>query len=645
MKKTKKIHSSFWLGDKLDLLEKAEKLNPFELAAYKRSISNFVQILTGKNVPVKFEVNGDSYTDGDTVTISSTINQKHFDSIVGLALHEASHILLTDFSVLKTFYVNVSKILQHNGMSEYDANQKVSFYNFDRLKALLNYVEDRRIDRYVYRSAPGYRNYYESLYQRYFNSSVIGSALESTEYRTVDWDSYMFRIINFTNPKSELDALPNLEKIHKIIFGSVPALKSTTDALTIAMKVYDFIELCVKEEEQKQSQSSNASGQNDENSTESPSNEGGQDGDENGSQSDQNGSDGNGRSNEKERKELTKNQKKSLEKAIKKQDKFLDGNIAKKKVSKKMNESIEAASKADITDHTVEYDTGYSRKKTDVKVINGLNDSILELMGMRWKAEYMEDVVSEGFRLGKKLGKKLQIRNYERNTEFNRQKKGKLDKRRIYSLGMNDREVFKKIMTEKFADAFIHLTIDNSGSMSGDPFKNAMISAVAIAKMGSMTNIDVQISLRSAGSNLTSSHTAYIWNVYDSRKDSLNVIKKYFPQLKTDGVTPEGLTFEALMKLLPTGTDSLKTYFINYSDGAPYFEQYSGESAWKHTKSQVDILRKNGYNILSFFVQSYYTNETERKAFTTMYGKDASFIDPTSLKDVAKVLQKKFEKA
>ena len=50
-------------------------------------------------MPVKFMSRGDSFTDGKSVTISGTINEKNFDHVVGLALHEGSHIVYSDFDL------------------------------------------------------------------------------------------------------------------------------------------------------------------------------------------------------------------------------------------------------------------------------------------------------------------------------------------------------------------------------------------------------------------------------------------------------------------------------------------------------------------------------------------------------------------
>ncbi len=105
-------NSSFWLdndffnddqydalGEERDNIRKGK--DPMKLAGYRRAIGNFVNIVTGQSIPVRFNTQGDSYTDGKTVTISASLKDKDFDSAVGLALHEGSHIKLTDFNTLR----------------------------------------------------------------------------------------------------------------------------------------------------------------------------------------------------------------------------------------------------------------------------------------------------------------------------------------------------------------------------------------------------------------------------------------------------------------------------------------------------------------------------------------------------------------
>ncbi len=101
-------NSSFWYDfdedDNVDIIT-GEEIKPgkdyHKMAATLRAISNFVRIVTGENIPVKYNSKDESFTDGKTVVISSNIKDKDFDPTVGLALHEGSHCLLTDFDLLK----------------------------------------------------------------------------------------------------------------------------------------------------------------------------------------------------------------------------------------------------------------------------------------------------------------------------------------------------------------------------------------------------------------------------------------------------------------------------------------------------------------------------------------------------------------
>ena len=99
-------HSSYWLGDNYEH-EDINRTDILELLKYRNAISNFVTIAAGRDIPVNFHAR-DSFTDGKTVTISSKLDYNGFDTTVGLALHEGSHILLTDFNIVTKLadYIN-----------------------------------------------------------------------------------------------------------------------------------------------------------------------------------------------------------------------------------------------------------------------------------------------------------------------------------------------------------------------------------------------------------------------------------------------------------------------------------------------------------------------------------------------------------
>ncbi len=99
-------YSKFWLGDTFspEKVDADETYGILKLAAYRRAISNFVYILTGKNIPVRFAEKTTSMTDGNVVYIGGELAKGEFDPTVGLALHEASHIVKSDFSLIKTIW-------------------------------------------------------------------------------------------------------------------------------------------------------------------------------------------------------------------------------------------------------------------------------------------------------------------------------------------------------------------------------------------------------------------------------------------------------------------------------------------------------------------------------------------------------------
>ena len=182
--------------------------------------------------------------------------------------------------------------------------------------------------------------------------------------------------------------------------------------------------------------------------------------------------------------------------------------------------------------------------------------------------------------------------------------------------------------------------------MSGDKWNKAMTSAVAMIKACDMAgNIDVVVSIRTTH-HKGNSDVPLIMVVFDSRKDKLQKVKNLFSALNVSGTTPEGLCFESIMDELIPGTTSQDSYFINYSDGQPYYGNndisYSGGTAERHTRKMVDIMRAKGIKVLSYFIGGEYESGYDREAFTNMYGSDSEFINVTSVIDVARTMNKRF---
>ena len=688
--------SSFWSDNdwntrRTEILDDEQPvkkgIDHIQLASYRRAISNFVNIVTGRSdIPVKFQNRDESYTNGKTVVIGSKIDEKNFDPVVGLALHEGSHIKLSNFDFLKNLETSITEEI-------YLDAEKIGYSRYDvigHVKNLLNYVEDRRIDWYVYSSSPGYKGYYQSMYNKYFHSNIIDKGIKSNEYTDLDWDSYIFRILNLTNENRRLDVLPDLDKIYTTIFGGgrVKTLESTEDAFNVALEVYGYIlnnvAVLPKVTDENRLQNQDMDGElaqalNDLD-TENYHRE------RNGlppltpeeagidiplpedflpEHSDPSG---NPPSSDVE---LSEKQQKQLQNALDKQKKFNDGKPQKtgilSKKDSKMIQTMESAGVEKVkagtsieTRGSYDYDKGeYTMIKNGCEVVyvKKLTQSMIDSNAfpylVRSGGYYHEESpewLTNGISLGTKLGRKLQVRGESRDLKWTRQDKGRIDKRLIAELGFGNERVFQTTFTEQYSDAFLHISVDASGSMSGDKWRNTMTSVVAIIKAVDMiSNVDVSVSFRSTHSTNSRGYGGEYPLVlvgYDSRVDKFNKVKKMFPHIYPGGTTPEGLCFEALLKDMLPSTNGRDSYFLNLSDGMPMFSSsdfnYYNDEALTHTKTQVNEFRKMGIKVLSYFVGDSYDGDRNMTDFKTMYGKDAEFINLQNVTQISKTMNSKF---
>ena len=644
-------YSDFWFDDNSSIVDdvlgveepQKKQKNYIQLAGHQRAIGNFVRIVGGKDIPVRFMTRGDSYTDGKTVTIGANVSEKNFDQVVGLALHEGSHIAFSDFKALQ------------NALHQSWLDDKPHHYR-EFFKNMINYVEDRRIDSIVFKSSPGYKGYYHTLYSKYFNHKTISMGLASSEYRDIDFDSYLFRIINFTNSETDLTALPFLDKIYKTIdLKNIGRLQGTAGAIEVARNICEIVFPLIsngKNQEQEQGDGEESKEQEGE-SQESQAQGGGQ------------GQDGEETSDEQESKgvnpdadapmsatpssnsnpqPLSDKMKKRLDNLVQKEMDLLDGKTPKSKLTKADNQTVNTVAKSGAT---LEQGGDSMIGKTKVVLIPKFTQELIDsnafnfTYGGQWGKVRKNAVINEGLRLGTLLGKKLKVRGEERELIFTRQRSGKINKRLISELGFGNSDVFSQSRIERYNKANLHLSIDGSGSMSGKKFEKAMTSAVAICKAADMAgNIKVVVSFR-----YTQDKQPVVLIGYDSSKDKIQKIKSLWPALSVAGTTPESLCYDAMMTNFLQVSNSDDNYFINYSDGSPWFSNddayYYGDNAANHCRKVIKGMRNNGVKILSYFIAEN-TYGQEKKWFERMYGDDASFINPNNMMEVAKTMNKMF---
>lgn len=615
---------------------KEEKYDYFALAQYQRAVANFVHIMTGDpNIHVQYNNNGQNMTDGQTVHLSASINEKDFDSNVGLALHESSHILYTNMrkfreAVSNLVYYAHQHLKDENGnhlfSSQDDVEKLFEGYSDkqDFFKSIVNIIEDLYIDAMTYTAAPGYRIYYKSLYNKFFGDEKVTRAFYDEEFMKPTAHNYLFHLCNFRSPYRNLNALPALQLVWDTLdLQNIRRLKTDEDRINLAYTVAGII-LKQLSELEKDDQPDDQDGFGD--------------GEGDGEGTDENDGDDmeptTGRPNPLpdgvSDKPLTDKQREQVEKLFQKQRDLINGDTKKTKLSKADAQKVDAVSSVDLDEQIVakNFEDDYGRfnpRGIKTFIVRNINRKFMESdvsapFGVR-KTGWRRRDVSRYIALGKVLAKKLQIRNEERVTTSTRLKSGRIDARLLHEIGSSNYEIFKQITIHEYQPSYIHLSIDQSGSMNGDKFEESVKLAVMFAVAAKqIKNLHVVVSARSVysdsysyGRGKSSMHdTPYLVYLYDSNKHNIAHIRDVFEAIYTTNTTPEGLCFEAIMGEILKQSANTDAYFINLCDGQPFMTHdkqqfaYRGQAAQTHSRKQVDRMRARGINVLTYFIGSEY---------------------------------------
>ena len=709
---SEKNHSDFWAEDydlNWDFSEDSEDIDIsgaktkntahlIRLSAARRAISNYVTILTSKIIPVMFNDGDVSMTDGSVVYIGADVGEReNFDVAVGLALHEGSHICYSDFNLFKSVWQKIPReIYEYTEVLNIN-KEKVA----EICRTILNIVEDRYIDYTVYTNAPGYRGYYQALYDKYFNSTSIDDGLKSNLYRTPSIDSYFYRLINITNINTDLDALPGLREIAKCLdLENIDRLDTPNKRLEVALQIADVMFKNITSYDQQKNvgdgestgnSSSSSNVDKSKNDNQSSKGSAAENLDNNiddlfgGSESDTIKTEEDVEDAETSNEDpsvndigndnsLSKTKQQKIKNAFKKQKGFLSGDFKKKKMTKRETQVLNVLEQSKI--ELVDVGSDYLRSQNSIgavecilvkkmtrelihsqdfpigtKLLNGFG--IDQNTKIPKRVADMQKHIDMGISMGIKLAKRIQFRNEVNTDKFSRRETGKIDKRLLHELGFAAENVFYTTTTHKYKNIKLHISVDASSSMIGDKWNRTMCLCTTIAKAASMLdNVHVTVSFRT-----TSDRHPYIVIGYDSAVDKFSKIKTLFAYLRPNGFTPEGLCFEALMRTIPQNNNAeTESYFINISDGEPYFTcftqtgqrqiVYSGEEAAKHTQTQIKKVRALNHNVLSYFVSDergyvFDKNTKLSEYFRIMYGKDAVFVNVSDINQITNTINKK----
>lgn len=622
-------NSNFWLNkDSFNFVGESNAITKrLKLLAYKKAISNFVKILIRRDdFNVKFSTGDDSYTNGTTVVISSKLNEDNFDVTVGLALHEASHLLLTDFKLINDKN-EINKITLSMGPNGLKMNNKF-------LHQIHNIVEDRYIDTFVYNSAPGYRGYYNSLYDYYFRNKKITARLKSKKYLEVHINNYINQLINIVSPDFDENALPGLKEIVDILdIKNISRLKTTYDRLIVAANIYSKIIDCISLYAEIKNKNngvlitppSNVTVDIDDEDTKDDE---GYDGDDLGMSSKDDNLDLPG---------MTAAEEIEADELISKRNTIVNGGkVDTDSLSVRESSSIDILEKSDAelvmtTFENSNVETLIIKNVTMDLVLSGLMPNAFKKV----KTEKLEvEGVIKGISYGSMLAKRISSRNDVKQTVTTRLNNGKVFGRHVALLGADVENIFYKTKIEEYNKSTIHISIDASASMGGTKFIKSICTAVAIAKAASLLNgVNCIINIRTVIQDLPATII-----IYNSFVDHISKILEIFPYINCSSTTPEGLCYATYVNIINNlGDKTADKFLINLSDGEPQFTikntkiSYEGERAFNQSKQAWNNILKTGVVGLSYFIHNGYYSKNDEKVFKDIYGNDSKIIDVENL--------------
>jgi len=671
----RQTHSAYWMGGNAeDLAEKVAEgsIEYLErLRKIQRATSNFVKIVTGKEIPVIYSSGQQSYTTGKEVVLSADPDPLHIDSLVGCALHEGAHCLLSNKSLefLPLMHAKFEDLVRERPILKGADTLKIALTDkktsaqmggtnetvIGHVQMVMNVLEDRRIDLWMYKNAPGYRPYYDSLYNRYWHSEEIDKALQNPASADMSVEAYFMFIINMTNPNYR-NAMPGLDEIRKVAglnaktldgrgdedkgwstwrhalakpgpvdFDKVPRLFG--DAVKIVEIVYDH---AVKLEMDGKGKGEGEEGEG--GPGDLPNMDGGVGG---------------------KMRPATKEEIEKIKEALGKQKKFLSGELDKKEMDATDAAELDQLNQTNAKVSEVAGEFLPRDVKAKVVIYRNITKEIVKSPAFPFGTSggpyygrraggtnpLMVKALASGLRMGAALAHRIRVMQDESPLTFNRQRHGKMDKHRIAGLGHGLSDVFAFTVIEKKKPVNLWMDIDFSGSMGGEKGQKAVAVAVAIAKAAELTRtLNCTIAIRDGMDNVR------VAILYDSRKQSFAQFKSIVPYLSVAGGTPESLAFEAVKEEMLKMYGDERKYFINLSDGEPGHAfsykgrhySYGSEDAYSHTRRLMNEFRSAGIQVLSYYIG--YGEGYESEAFKKMYGVSAKFIDPTQISGIARTL-------
>ncbi|NDV60137.1 hypothetical protein [Bacteroides sp. 519] len=632
MKDNKQL-SDYWLED-----DDYELSNLYTLLKLQGAVTNFVKIISGRDIPVEFQY-GNEKSSLKRIIIPAKLT--NIDATVGVAIHETMALLYTKKWCMSRFIdlLNDNYLSEHTGYPELitsAARYKFKGIIRGELELIFQMLEYWRLDDLAIQLSPGYKGYITTAYKEVLRPEdtladiEVLFKIETNNHRHFHFKRRALFFVFFSLIQSSKHFsgsikgyLPSwitndvyyLKLIQLVDINNLSRLKSTEDTVELSICIWEWINRYAAETYQID----------------------------------------------------------YLLFAVKDDDSPMDAYTEKVFTrSEELADSISRAlaqenPKESISDEerkklkllsarnsSADYTTTYKGRKVKTVVIEHFTHNLLATKDLDFldvaNTYETEKTIVAGIRLGKQLARRIAFRNNSRSTHYTRLTKGNLDGRLLHTLAYGNEKIFCENRNESFPSMNFHISIDGSYSMGQSCFLQSIKNAVALAKVGQLThNLDIVISFR-YHTKVNNNNCPLLLIAYDSRVDNFSKITQLFKYLKAAGPTAEGLCYNAIASQIEKRRlPGEVSYFINLFDGMPTFLLdedcvYEGQPAFDHTRIEVQRMRKKKIRVLSYFIVEKKWVTDNFKNIEYMYGNDARKINMNDLSELARTINEMIRK-
>lgn len=426
------------------------------------------------NIPVKVTVgNSTSFTTKERhINVATdyfddndlSTNQKT-DILIGLSIHEASHVNNSDLSVekdLRSTY-NKEQIL-HLAMN------------------IWNIIEDERIEMITGEDRPGYADFLGETKKYYFDKKVkerpqVENSPE-TEQKVAVFINDLIKLIRFPAALSDEDIINDYELLAKAKDILTPFPASSNDVIKATVKIIDLIRDIIEEEMKKQQeqnnqtnssqpgQSQSSQGQSQSSQTNDKQNE--HEGSSSENSEEQKQSQSTGKQDNKTKSSSNNPSKEAVDNLL---SQVLDSKAVKKEISKmdSLQTKENAQQLSDNGSYLVANGLEAPDKLKEVKVYSNTLDKERYFI---FKKQIQKHIPA--------LKKAMRLQTIDKEYNIEGQQTGKINSHKLSHVAAGNFNIFTKMGEERYDASNVCLLIDESGSMNGKKNDAAILTAVLI---------------------------------------------------------------------------------------------------------------------------------------------------------------------